>query len=686
MNNSIFTKFKSKLIFGKYYLKYLISKGSFGEVYLGTNILDNKEYALKIEKAQKGNSVLKEEAYILLLLKGPGLPSVITFGLSGKYHILVENLLGKSIYSIWLEKKKKFNLKDTCMFAIQALERIQYIHSKNFLHRDIKPGNFLVGNPDQSQIYLIDFGNAKKYRSSRTGKLLPLNKNYRVYGTVIFLSLNVLKGIEPTRKDELESLGLVFIYLLKGFLPWSNIKLKDLNQALHKIRKLKEHTSIGELCKDFPKEFCEYMYYIKNLNFDDYPNYRYLKSLFLSILKKIGEENDLMFSWVDKKLVPKRIISKKNKSLQKLYFNILSSNSSKIVSNSNFDISNINSLNNQLLKKNFNKNDVVELGNVSKNIYSDDADDNLINVIYSGSGNNNDERKEKPNPKIIHINNENYKNKISSTLSDNNSIIKNNTYRRNKKLKKIKLAGKNRNLILNLTNLNSIIKVPIQTNDKVKNSTNINFNQNPNIIYNKKYLNNNNIKNSNKVVKERNLNLTNNNFNIKNYININNININKLPDDDCSYTTIYKKLDTPKINIKNNSINPRIKSEPKEYQVNHDRISESQKSSYLNYKPNFYKSIFTFHSHLNKDSSEINQKLIKERKTTAKQTPLKMKIEKFNTQLNLISGKRNYSMNQRDLKTQSYLNSKINSYNPLFYNKQHFHLVIVKIIKIFKYS
>ena len=132
MNNSIFTKFKSKLIFGKYYLKYLISKGSFGEVYLGTNILDNKEYALKIEKAIKGDSLLKQEAFTLLLLKGPGLPSVISFGQSNRYHILVENLLGESIYNIWLKKKKKLNLKDTCMFAIQALERLEYVHSKNY--------------------------------------------------------------------------------------------------------------------------------------------------------------------------------------------------------------------------------------------------------------------------------------------------------------------------------------------------------------------------------------------------------------------------------------------------------------------------------------------------------------------------------------------------------------------------
>ena len=132
MKTSIGKSFKSKLIFGKYSLKYLIAKGSNGEVYLGKNILDNKDYAVKIEKPIKGESSLKEEAKILLLLKGPGIPSVISFGFSSGYHILVENLLGESIFSIWNKKKKKLNLKDTSMFAIQALERVEYVSFKKF--------------------------------------------------------------------------------------------------------------------------------------------------------------------------------------------------------------------------------------------------------------------------------------------------------------------------------------------------------------------------------------------------------------------------------------------------------------------------------------------------------------------------------------------------------------------------
>ena len=452
MKNEINKTFKSKLIFGKYSIKYLISKGSFGEVYLGTNVLNNKDYAIKMERTSKGESLLKEEAYVLLFLKGPGLPNVITFGISGRYHILIENLLGKSIYNIWLEKEKKFNIKDTCMFAIQALERVEYVHSKNYLHRDIKPANFLVGNPDQSQIYLIDFGNARKYRSSRTGKHLPFSRNYKIYGTTIFLSLNVLKGIEQTRKDELESLGLVIIYLYKGYLPWSNYKFKDIFQALEKIKAIKENLSMEQLCHGLPIEMFEYMNYIKNMSFEDTPDYRYLQSLFLNILKKIGEKNDLFFSWVDKSIVPKKLTSRSNsRSIQKLYNDILRSHSSKKIINSNTDVTRIKTLDNQFLNPNNNMSNFLEINSLKKIPI---LDDNQINSIYSINTN---EKKVNKRQTIIPIDNKQYNTKklnIFRTIDNNNYIKKSETIIDNRKLRIIKL-GKRKKENLNLSYLKS---------------------------------------------------------------------------------------------------------------------------------------------------------------------------------------------------------------------------------------
>ena len=113
MKSGIFNNLKSKLIFGKYSIKYLISKGTFGEVYCGTNIINGKNCAMKIEELNKNDSSLKDECYILLNLKGPGIPSVISYGVFGKYNILVENLLGKSFKDIWLENNKKLKLSSS---------------------------------------------------------------------------------------------------------------------------------------------------------------------------------------------------------------------------------------------------------------------------------------------------------------------------------------------------------------------------------------------------------------------------------------------------------------------------------------------------------------------------------------------------------------------------------------------
>ena len=686
MKNEINKTFKSKLIFGKYSIKYLISKGSFGEVYLGTNVLNNKDYAIKMERTSKGESLLKEEAYVLLFLKGPGLPNVITFGISGRYHILIENLLGKSIYNIWLEKEKKFNIKDTCMFAIQALERVEYVHSKNYLHRDIKPANFLVGNPDQSQIYLIDFGNARKYRSSRTGKHLPFSRNYKIYGTTIFLSLNVLKGIEQTRKDELESLGLVIIYLYKGYLPWSNYKFKDIFQALEKIKAIKENLSMKQLCHGLPIEMFEYMNYIKNMNFEDTPDYRYLQSLFLNILKKIGEKNDLFFSWVDKSIVPKKLTSRSNsRSIQKLYNDILRSHSSKKIINSNTDVTRIKTLDNQFLNQNNNMSNFLEINSLKKIPI---LDDNQINSIYSINTN---EKKVNKRQTIIPIDNKQYNTKklnIFRTIDNNNYIKKSETIIDNRKLRIIKL-GKRKKENLNLSYLKSKNKFPISINNKTRSSKNSDFNLNKHINYFTKIDN----KKTNNINLKPKLNLKNYDFEFehsnmqykkrssRNCINIKNININKLPNNNYNYTyvTIFKKLDTPKINIltDNNAINQDKIKEIKEYKTKFLNKEQSYKNRFspkpFDYytRNSLYKSIFISQSDLNKKLPDFTKKLINERKKNSYRTPLNVQANKLKGKFMHKSDKRKYVIQQQNFQNKSSLNSKIIFYNP-FYHRGSF--------------
>ena len=320
-------KLIKRTIFKKYIIIKLLAKGTFSKVFLGKNIVNKKLYAIKSENIFSNPQLLKDEAFILYNLKGFGIPEVITFGRSGNYTFLVQTLLGKSLKDIWIEKGKKLCLKDVCLIAKQTLDRIEFVHSKNYIHRDIKPGNFLVGNPDNSIIYLIDFGNARKYRSSKSGKHIQPFKSNRIFGTGFYISINASKGYEQSRRDDLESLGYMYIYLAKGELPWNRLKCYNKAMIFYNTLKLKINIPIEDLCKDLPNEFCDYMKYVKKLNFESKPDYEYLRSLFQNIL-----HNNDIFSWMDNKCLTmgnykannalvKTGVTKNNSLLKQKYFN-----------------------------------------------------------------------------------------------------------------------------------------------------------------------------------------------------------------------------------------------------------------------------------------------------------------------------------------------------------------------------
>ena len=328
--DKIENKFLNKLIFGKYKINKKIGIGTNSIIFSGTNINNQELVALKIQEKcfEYLNENIKKEAYYLLELKGYGIPKIISFGHSGKYNILIEELLGKSLEDLFkLNKNKEPNikLKDMIMTGIQLIDRIEYIHSKNLLHLDIKPSNFLVGYKDPFLIYIIDFGLSKKYKSSRTGKHIPFSKQKYFSGNLKFSSVNNMKGIIPSRRDDLESLGYMLIYLYKNKLPWEDIDSNNLRDIAYKLFDIKALFPINDLCKDLPYEMTEYMIYTKSLKFDEKPNYSYLRKLFEIMLTKISRANDLKFSWINENLssriIPIKYIKKRKSSPYVRIFN-----------------------------------------------------------------------------------------------------------------------------------------------------------------------------------------------------------------------------------------------------------------------------------------------------------------------------------------------------------------------------
>ncbi|KAK4267269.1 hypothetical protein QN277_024069 [Acacia crassicarpa] len=283
----------------KFRLGRKIGSGSFGEIYLGTNIQTNEEVAIKLENVKtKHPQLLYESKLYKILQGGTGIPNVRWFGVEGDYNVLVMDLLGPSLEDLFNFCGRKLSLKTVLMLADQMINRVEFFHSKSFLHRDIKPDNFLMGlGRRANQVYIIDFGLAKKYRDTSTHQHIPYRENKNLTGTARYASMNTHLGIEQSRRDDLESLGYVLMYFLRGSLPWQGLKAGNKKQKYEKISEKKVSTSIESLCRGYPSEFASFFHYCRSLRFDDKPDYAYLKRLFRDLFIREGFQFDYVFDW-----------------------------------------------------------------------------------------------------------------------------------------------------------------------------------------------------------------------------------------------------------------------------------------------------------------------------------------------------------------------------------------------------
>ena len=299
--------FIGKTIYKSYLIKKKLGEGSFGKVYVIANVKTNELFAAKFvsffylnfqEKRDNKNELLDIEARILHHIKAFGLPEIIAFKSAKDYNILIMELLGQSLETLFQSQEKKFSLKTVCMIGIQILDRIEYVHSRKIIHRDIKPDNFSIGKKNKSHIiYILDFGLAKKYWSTTHNSHIPYIEGKKLTGTARYASINALGGCEQSRRDDLESIFYILIYFIKGRLPWQGLKADKKEDRYKKIYEIKKNIKIKELCSELPEEFESFYNYIRKLEFEQVPDYDYLKLLLKNILKKNNFIIDYYYDW-----------------------------------------------------------------------------------------------------------------------------------------------------------------------------------------------------------------------------------------------------------------------------------------------------------------------------------------------------------------------------------------------------
>ena len=293
-NNEVFILIHDTYILGK-----RLGKGSFGEVYMGKHKWSGKPVAIKLEPINSKTRILEHEYKVYQDIYHPnsGIVQCHYYGLEDDYAVLVIDLLGPSTGALLDKCEGILGMKSVLMLADQLITRLEYFHERGYIHRDLKPDNMLIGRSHhQNQVFLIDFGLAKKYRTA-DGQHIQFKDGGKLVGTARYASVNSHLGYQLSRRDDLISLGYILIYFAKGKLPWQKVRGKTKDEKYNNIRKLKQGLGSSTICSGLPKEFSIYLDYCLNLTFEQRPDYTYIKNLFKSLFRKLGYVYDLIFDW-----------------------------------------------------------------------------------------------------------------------------------------------------------------------------------------------------------------------------------------------------------------------------------------------------------------------------------------------------------------------------------------------------
>ena len=265
---------------------------------IASDVVNDDQVAVKMELISSETHFLIQEAKMLKSISGlDRFPSFKWYGEEGDYNCLVMGLLGPSLEDLFKYCDSRFTLKTGLILMDQCLQCLEMLHDSDIVHRDIKPDNFCIGVHEKSElVHILDLGLAKYFQDPVTKNHIEFKKAKGLTGTPRYASINAHKGYEQSRRDDLEALGYMLIFLINGYLPWQGIKMPNKNEKNKKIGELKEQSlASGSLFKNLPGQFKEYFDIVRGYDFEDTPNYNKLRRIFKELFLDKGYSYN--FDW-----------------------------------------------------------------------------------------------------------------------------------------------------------------------------------------------------------------------------------------------------------------------------------------------------------------------------------------------------------------------------------------------------
>ena len=270
------------MINDNYIIDEEIGAGSFGKVYTALDKANHTKVACKVEdKGERSRLAIEYSHYQSIRKRGVTMiPAIYTLLNTPRFNILVMELMKVSLSDIIEKHIGNIPISFIVKTSIDIMEIMKQVHTAGFIHRDIKPDNFMFNKRDQ--LCIIDLGLAKRY-IDKNGTHMPFRQDRELIGTARYASINMHQGFEPSRRDDMEAVGYMIMYMLRGSLPWQGLKKDKKTAHYNKIGDVKIYTSLDKLCNNYHGNFMKYIEYCRKLEFTAAPDYDYMISLFRGV-------------------------------------------------------------------------------------------------------------------------------------------------------------------------------------------------------------------------------------------------------------------------------------------------------------------------------------------------------------------------------------------------------------------